>query len=369
MYSYLSDNRTVMTLDAGGTNFVFSAIRGCREIIEPICLKAVTDSLDKCLEQITQGFQLVSDKLEEVPVAISFAFPGPADYANGIIGDLPNFSCFRGGVALGPYLSERFGLPVFINNDGNLFAFGEAAAGFLPFVNSLLEDAGSSKRFKNLIGVTIGTGYGGGVVIDGNLLTGDNGCGGDVWLMPNKKYPSLICEESVSARAVTRVYNELTGTVAATPKDVFDIAEGVKDGDRAAAVKSFEELGEMAADAIVRALDIVDGLVVVGGGVSAASKYIIPAMKREMTKPVGALSGQTFTRLQMEVADIDDMAEREAFVMDGSKTVKVPFTNKEVRYSVDKKTAIGVSRLGTSRAVAIGAYALALSEIDSMKHS
>ena len=81
---------------------MFSAIRGCCEIIEPICLKAVTDNLDKCLEQITQGFQHVSDKLEEVPVAISFAFPGPADYANGIIGDLPNFICFRCGLALGP---------------------------------------------------------------------------------------------------------------------------------------------------------------------------------------------------------------------------------------------------------------------------
>ena len=49
-----------------------------------------------------------------------------ADYAHGIIGDLPNFPGFRGGVALGPYLEHVFGIPVFINNDGNLFAYGEA---------------------------------------------------------------------------------------------------------------------------------------------------------------------------------------------------------------------------------------------------
>ncbi len=75
----------------------------------------------------------------EPPVAISFAFPGPADYPAGIIGDLPNLPAFRGGVALGPMLEEKFGIPVFINNDGDLFVYGEAIAGFLPYVNGLLE--------------------------------------------------------------------------------------------------------------------------------------------------------------------------------------------------------------------------------------
>lgn len=59
--------------------------------------------------------------------AISFAFPGPADYPNGIIGGwLPNFPSFRDGVALGPFLQEKFGVPVFINNDGDLFAYAFA---------------------------------------------------------------------------------------------------------------------------------------------------------------------------------------------------------------------------------------------------
>lgn len=61
------------------------------------------------------------------PEAISFAFPGPADYPNGIIGGwLPNFPSFRDGVVLGPFLQEKFGVPVFINNDGDLFAYAFA---------------------------------------------------------------------------------------------------------------------------------------------------------------------------------------------------------------------------------------------------
>ncbi|MBQ1168729.1 MAG: ROK family protein, partial [Bacteroidales bacterium] len=172
---YEHDNRTVMTLDAGGTNFVFSAIRGCKQVVEPIRLDAVTDSVARCLEVLTEGFNKVNAALDEAPVAISFAFPGPADYKAGIIGDLPNFPCFRGGVPIGPYLAEQFKLPVFINNDGNLFAYGEALAGILPEMNTRLEGAGSSVRYKNLIGLTLGTGFGAGVVIDNVLLRGDNG--------------------------------------------------------------------------------------------------------------------------------------------------------------------------------------------------
>ena len=69
-------------------------------------------------------------------------------------------------------LEKKFGIPVFINNDGDLFVYGEAIAGFLPYVNGLLEKAGSPKRYKNLFGVTLGTGFGGGIVRDGELFVG-----------------------------------------------------------------------------------------------------------------------------------------------------------------------------------------------------
>ena len=131
----MGDKRIVMTLDAGGTNFVFSAIRDNEEIVRPItlpavvddielCLQtlldgfrrvlpAVVDDIELCLQTLLDGFRRVQAALPEKAVAISFAFPGPADYVHGIIGDLPNFPAFRGGVALGPYLQEQFQIPVY----------------------------------------------------------------------------------------------------------------------------------------------------------------------------------------------------------------------------------------------------------------
>ena len=170
---YTNDNRIVMTLDAGGTNFVFSAIQGGKEIADPVVLPACADCLDKCLGNLVEGFKAIQAGLPETPVAISFAFPGPADYQAGIIGDLPNFPSFRGGVALGPFLEDIFGIPVFINNDGNLFAYGEALTGALPDINRRLREAGSMKQYKNLLGVTLGTGFGAGVVINQKLLLGE----------------------------------------------------------------------------------------------------------------------------------------------------------------------------------------------------
>lgn len=361
---YRDDKRIVMTLDAGGTNFVFSAIQGGKEIVEPVTLPASSSHLEMCLSNLVKGFTEVFNRLPEAPVAISFAFPGPADYAAGIIGDLPNFSSFRGGVALGPFLEDTFGVPIFINNDGNLFAYGEALTGLLPEVNRRLEEAGSIKRYKNLLGITLGTGFGAGVVINGDLLTGDNGCGGDVWCFRNKKYQEYIVEESVSIRAVKRVYAERSGDrTELTPKDIFDIAEGTRMGDSKAAVAAFAEMGEMAGDAIAQAITLVDGLIVIGGGLTGASKYILPSLLKELNSETGMMSGTRFNRLQMKVFDLDDPAEFDKFAKGEAVKIAVPGTGRMVDYDPFKRVGIAFSRQGANRSIAMGAYLYALNHL------
>ena len=366
---YNSDNRVVMTLDAGGTNFVFSAIQAGKEVVEPVHLPSVPNDIEKCLQQLVDGFSKVQEQLPLEASAISFAFPGPADYLHGVIGDLPNFPAFRGGVPLAPFLSEKFHMPVYINNDGNLYAYGEALFGMLPAVNQLLKERGSKRSYHNLVGLTFGTGFGCGVVLNRTLLTGDNGCGGDVWLMRNLKDPTLIAEECVSIRAVKRMYHELCGAdvSALTPKDIYDIAEGNRQGNQEAAKQSFFQLGEVAGDAIVHALDIVDGLVVIGGGLSGASKYIMPGIMSEIRSQLHNVEGGCFSCLQSDVYDLTDAKEIDKFVVDGRKEVKVPFTDKVVDYYYDRKVGISFSEIGTSQAIALGAYAFALNELDNAK--
>lgn len=365
---YITDNRIVLTLDAGGTNFVFSAMQGYNEIAQPIRLDAVSDSIQGCLDVLEHGFNLVKEQLSEEPVAISFAFPGPADYERGIIGDLGNFPAFRGGVAMGPYLQEKFGIPVYINNDGNLFAYGEALAGFLPEVNQTLQLNGVTRQYRNLLGITLGTGFGGGVVLDGVLLRGDNGCGGDVWCMRNERYPQMIAEEGVSIRAVRRVYQEESGqdVEGLTPYDIYQIAEGKREGNPQAAKEAFRQLGEVAGEAMANALNIVDGVAVIGGGLAGAGKYILPGVVAALKGMAGTFGGNAFPILQMDVFNWEDEADREKFVALGMGSVKVPCSDREIPYLNRRSICVGLSKNGASTSIMYGAYAYALRQLDRL---
>lgn len=366
-HMYRNDNRTVITLDAGGTNFVFGAMRANKFIIDPITKPSNAQDLDLCMQTLVEGFEEVIAKLDCKPVAISFAFPGPADYANGIVGGfyMPNFPSFRDGVALGPFLEEKFGIPVYINNDADLYAYGEALAGALPAVNEKLEALGSAKRYKTLLGYTFGTGFGMGFVTNGELHTGDNSCI-ETFCLRHKHMPEVMVEDGVAVRAVKRVYKEASGIDDPTlePKDIYDIAEGKRDGDQEAAKKAFATMGEVAGDAMATAVTLIDGLIVIGGGITAASKYIKPALLAELRSEMRSINGETFDRVQMKVYDLDDEEEFKLFAKGASRDLKVYGTDKVVTYDPQKRIGVMISKIGASTAISLGAYAFALNELD-----
>jgi glucokinase len=361
------DPRLVLTLDAGGTKLAFSAVRGGDEVGEPLSLPAMADDLEACLRQIRMGFEEVHARTGRAAVALSFAFPGPADYAQGIIGDLGNLPAFRGGVALGPMLEDVFGLPVFINNDGDLFALGEAIAGLLPEVNALLAAAGSPKRYRNLLGVTIGTGFGGGLVRDGRLFLGDNGAAAEIWLLRHRFERDCFAEEGVSIRGVVRAYAaeaDIPIGAAPEPKVIAAIARGEQPGDAAAARAAFRRLGEVAGDALANALTLVDGLAVIGGGLSGAAPLFLPALMADLNGSLAALDGGRVPRLELKAFNLEDAGERAEFLAGERREIPVPGGSRTVPYDPGKRIGVGLSKLGTSRAVALGAYAFALEALD-----
>ncbi len=367
-----TDKRIVMTLDAGGTNFVFSAMQSNQEVVEPITLPSNGHNLDKCLRTIIKGFADVKSQLETKPSAISFAFPGPTDYPNGIVGNLNNLPCFRGGVALGPMLSEYFKIPVFMNNDGDLFVYGEAIAGLLPDINKQLEQAGSAKRYANLFGITLGTGFGGGIVRNGELYIGDNAAAGEIWVMRAKKPGRVFAEETISIRAIKRVYAETAGLKfeeAPEPKDIYNIATGQETGNKEAALAAYSALGEAVGDALANAMTLLDGLVVIGGGITGAHSLFMPAIIKEMNGTIETVPGETIERLEFKAYNIEEKNQLAAFIKGQEKEIDIPFTNKKITYDPLKRIGIGISRLGTSSAVSIGAYSFALNELDKMVDS
>lgn len=359
----------VMTLDAGGTNFIFSAIRENQPIIEPIRFEPHSNNLEKCLETIVKGFEVVKEKLTEAPIAISFAFPGPADYSNGIIGNLPNFKAFSGSVALGPMLEEHFKIPVFINNDGNLFAYGEAHYGFLQQLNRDVAQAKSFKKFKNLIGITLGTGFGVGLIINGQLLEGDNSNGGEGWLLRDILSPHSYVEEHISREGIRRSYAKKAQRAleeVGSPEDIYRIAKKEQKGNLQAAIETFEDFGTVLGEALANLIAIVDGVVVLGGGISKAFDLFSPALFRQLRSSFDLSNGNTVNRLPQQVFNLEHPTEKEALLRGCPKEIYVPRTNKKIVYDPFFKIAVGVSKYDTGQMIAIGAYNLALNKLKTL---
>jgi len=367
MENYRNDSRIVLTLDAGGTTMKFGAMKGEQLIGERLILPSNANDLDLCLKTMVLGFESVINTLQAPPVAISFAFPGPADYPAGIIGGyLPNFPSFRDGVALGPFLQKKFGIPVFINNDGDLFAYGEALGGALPRINSKLAEMGSDKRYRNLIGYTIGTGFGIGCVIDGRLNRGDNSCV-ETYCLPNSHINGVILEDSVAIRAIKRVYAERSGesNTDLTPKDISEIAAGLKPGNVEAAKGAFEEMGTVAGNAIAIAAQLMDGLVVIGGGISKARNLFMPSLLSAMRGTVRTLSGDTLQKVQMKVFDLDSEAEFAEFARGDARSIKIYGSDDIVTYDPLKRIGVTVTDKDTSDSICTGAYDFALAQLDA----
>ena len=359
-----NSQKIVVTLDAGGTNFVFGAMCDGKPIGESLTLPSMAHDLDLCLSTLIRGFEQTISSLPYAPVAISFAFPGPADYRNGVIGGfLPNFPSFRDGVALGPMLEEHFGIPVFINNDADLFAYGEAMGGALPRINRMLDEAGSDKRYRNLLGFTFGTGFGFGFVMDGRLNLGDNSCV-ETFCLKHRDHPEFIVEDGIAIRAVKRVYRELSGDERELePKDIYNIAEGTLEGNTEAAKEAFATQGRVAGDAMATAVTLMDGVIVIGGGLAGASKYFMPALLEEMRSKIKTMSGDTLSRVQMNVYNLDNKAEFEQFARGNSTKIKVYGSDKYVTYDPEKRVGITISDIGASNAVSLGAYLYAIDNI------
>jgi len=361
-----TDKRIVLTLDAGGTNFVFNAFKGGRALMEGIRKDANAAHLERCLTALKTGFHEVIQAIDEPPVAISFAFPGPADYAKGIIDNSNNLPAFKGGVPLKSILEEEFGLPVCINNDGDLFAYGEALGGILPEINARLEASGSPKRYHNLFGFTLGTGFGGGFVSKGQLITGDNVTAAEVWLFSNRYHPEVNAEEVVSIRAVQRIYAAEAGISdpqKLEPRDIYEIALGKKAGNREAALQAYEETGRALGDTVANILTFTDGIVVIGGGITGARDLYMPAMMEELNSNFQSYTAEQMPRLVQKVFNLDLESDREEFFRDYSRILPIPGTDRSIAYDPIPRLAVVTSTRGASESISLGAYAYALQHI------
>jgi glucokinase len=337
-----------------------------RPVAPMVIMPSNSANLNACLKNILAGFVQIKNACPKPPIAISAAFSGFADYPNGVVEDLPNLPAFRGAVALGPMLEDEFNIPVFINNDGDLFTYGEASAGFLPYINGLLGKSGSPKRYKNLFGFTVGIRFGGGIVRNGELFTGDNSGAADIWFLKNKRLPLTNSEGHLSIRSLRDMYAREAGipiSEAPTPTQIGAIAFGTAQGNQEAAIEAYNRLGEVLGETIGNAFTPIDGLAVIGGGLSKAHQLFFPAIMKALGGFYLDSNGNKIQRLISKAFNLNDNAELGKFLHGETREIAVPGSDRTIKYDPLRRTGVGISQLGTRKAIAIGAYAFALKKL------
>ncbi len=157
-------------VDLGGTNIAVGVINDKYEIIGrgkaktamPRPAQEIFDDIVKCVRMAAADAKIDMSEVESIGIGT----PGSVDKQNGVIMYANNLD-FYNVPAVEMINAQLPGIKVYLENDANCAALGEALAG-------------SGKGKNSFVAVTLGTGVGGGVVLDGKLLTGCNDAGGEI---------------------------------------------------------------------------------------------------------------------------------------------------------------------------------------------
>ncbi len=174
-------------------------------------------------------------------------------------------------------------------------------------------------------------------------------------------------EETVSIRGIRRMYAREAGIKmvnSPSPKVIFEIGMGWKEGERKAACKAFEEFAIVVGDAFANAITLIDGLIVIGGGLSRAYPLFLQRLVDEMNTQYTTTSGTSLNRLEVKAFNLENNHELMQFIRGDTREIMVPFSGRKIKYDPLKRVGVGITRLGTANAVAIGAYAFALNQLD-----
>ena len=157
--------RHVLGFDLGGTKFAFGIVREDGAVVASGRVETLADqgpaqavrrAIDGARDLLaSSGFRA------ESLLGVGIASPGPLDIARGCVDGSPNLPGWTGFPIAGE-IGKAFGLPARIDNDANAAAVGEFRFG-------------AGKGFPNMVYVTLSTGIGGGVIVDGRLMRGANG--------------------------------------------------------------------------------------------------------------------------------------------------------------------------------------------------
>jgi glucokinase len=261
-------NSQVIGIDLGGTAIKlgrFASDGACLQSFsvltpQPATPEAVLAVMVEAIAQIDPAQQTI---------AIGVGTPGPADVAGRIAKVAINLTGWH-DIPLADWLEAKTGKPTIIANDANCAGLGEAWLG-------------AGRHFQNLILLTLGTGVGGAIILNGKLFVGHQGAAGELGLITlNPTGPMCnsgnqgSLEQYVSVIAIRR----------RTGKEPIELGKMAQAGDPYA-LTFWKEYGRDLGIGLTSLIYVLTPeAVVIGGGVSASAEFFLPSVKAEIEQRV-----------------------------------------------------------------------------------
>lgn len=281
----MDKEQSVIGIDLGGTGIKlgkFCADGTCLDLLrihtpQPATPSSVFKAMLMGLEQL---------KLEKDCKAIGVGTPGPADITGKIAKIAINLPGWH-NVPLAHWLEKETGLPTILENDANCATLGEAWRG-------------AGRQFKNFILLTLGTGVGGGIILNGELFRGYGGAAGELGLITlNPDGPPCnsgnrgSLEQYASARAIQRM----------TGKEPLELAQLAQKGDQEV-LAFWEEYGRLLGAGLTSLIYVLTPeAVIIGGGIGGAYEFFLPATLAEINRRVLAPSRENLQLLRAELGN------------------------------------------------------------------
>ncbi len=283
----------VIGLDLGGTNSVFGIVDSRGEIRATTAIKTQAyEKVEDYVDASVEALHIIIDQVGGISKIKGMGIGAPnGNYYKGTIEFAPNLAWGHNGIVpLADMFSKKLGIPVGLTNDANAAAIGEMAYGV-------------ARGMKNFIVITLGTGVGSGIVIDGKLVYGSDGFAGELGHVTMVRHDGRSCgcgrtgclEAYCSATGVARTARELLDTSdepsllrELKPEDItsLDVSIAAEKGDKLAK-HIFEYTGEMlgAACADFAAFSSPEAFIFFGG-LTKAGSLIMDPIKRSYDEHV-----------------------------------------------------------------------------------
>lgn len=277
----------VIGLDLGGTNSVFGIVDSRGDIMATTAIKTQGyETVDEYVEASVEALQIIIDQVGGIEKIKAMGIGAPnGNYYTGTIEFAPNLSWGHNGIVpLAKMFSDKLGIPVALTNDANAAAIGEMTYGV-------------ARGMKNFIVITLGTGVGSGIVINGQLVYGSDGFAGELGHVIMNRVNGRPCgcgrkgclEAYCSATGVARTARELIETtdepsllrdMPAADITSLDVSIAASKGD-ALAKRIYEFTGNMLGEACAdfAAFSSPEAFIFFGGLTKAGALLMDPIKK------------------------------------------------------------------------------------------